>query len=140
MTLGLVLAPVFLQVLLVFIVAGVMGLRRFKAIRSQNVKSSALVGDDRAWPKTALLAANAFRNQFEIPVLFYLLMIVAVITKQADTILIALAFVFVATRYVHAYIHVTTNRMPQRFYAYITGVAVLLVMWILFGAKIYSAT
>ena len=139
MSIAASIAPMFAQVLLVVILSVVMAKRRAAAVRSKEVKTSALVGDANAWPKPARLAANAFHNQFEFPVLFYLLTILAVVTKQADVLFVWLAWLFVATRYLHAFIHVTSNRMPHRFYAFIAGVTVLTMMWIRFAAQIFMA-
>ncbi len=99
----------------------------------------AVTGDASAWPKQATLASNSFNNQFQFPVLFYVLTILALITKKADLAFVVMAWVFVASRYVHAFIHVTTNRMPGRFYAFIVGVTVLVVMWIIFAFRILAS-
>jgi hypothetical protein len=139
MSIAASLAPMFAQVLLVVILSVVMAKRRAGAMRSNEVKTSALVGDANAWPKVARLAANSFHNQFEFPILFYVLTILAVVTKQADVLFVWLAWLFVATRYLHAFIHVTSNRMSHRFYAFIAGVTVLTVMWIRFAAQIFMA-
>jgi hypothetical protein len=136
MSIAASLAPLFVQVLLVLILSVLMAKRRAAAVRRNEVKASALVGDDNAWPKAARLAANAFRNQFEFPLLFFVLTALALVTKKADTLFVWLAWLFVATRYLHAFIHVTSNRMPHRFYAFIAGVAVLTVMWIRFAVQI----
>ena len=53
--------------------------------------------------------ANALPDQFELPVLFYVLTILAMITRHADLLFVVLAWMFVAMRLVHAYIHVTSN-------------------------------
>ena len=136
MSIAASLAPVFAQVLLVVILSILMAKRCAAAVRSNEVKTSALVGDANAWPKPARLAANAFHNQFEFPILFYVLTILAVVAKKADVLFVWLAWLFIATRYLHAFIHVTSNRMPHRFYAFIAGVAFLTVMWIRFAVQI----
>lgn len=139
MSIAASIAPMFAQVLLVVILSVVMAKRRAAAVRCNEVKTSALVGDANAWPKPVRLVANAFHNQFEFPILFYVLTILAVVTKQTDVLFVWLAWLFVATRYLHAFIHVTSNRMPHRFYAFIAGVTVLTVMWIRFAAQIFMA-
>jgi hypothetical protein len=138
MSAAAVLAPVFAQILLVFAIAVLMAVRRSGAMRQGQVQTSALIGDDNAWPKPARLAANAFRNQFEFPILFYLLVVLALVLKKADMVFVLLAWFFVACRYGHAIIHVTTNRMPYRFYAFIAGVVVLAFLWIRFAVQILA--
>ena len=129
----------FFQVLLVLLLALLMGRRRFVSVKDNAVRTEALIGDDNAWPKPPRLAANAFKNQFEFPVLFYLLTVLVLITKTADYLFVLLAWIFVVSRYIHAGIHVTSNRMPYRFYAFIVGVVILTVMWIVFIIRIASA-
>ena len=130
MSVATVLGPLFAQVLLVFILAVLMGARRRRAIRLGEVQKSALIGDANAWPKAARLAANAFHNQFEFPVLFYVLTAIVLITRTADPVFVALAWLFVVLRYAHACIHVTSNRMPHRFFVFIAGLTVLMLMWV----------
>jgi hypothetical protein len=47
-----------------------------------------------------------------------------------------LAWIFVVLRLVHAYIHVTSNRMARRFAAFAAGAIVLTVMWAIFMLRI----
>ena len=49
-----------------------------------------------------------------------------------------LSWLFVLSRIVHAYIHVTSNRVPRRFFAFIFGVAVLAIMWVYFAVQILA--
>jgi hypothetical protein len=69
-------------------------------------------------------------------VLFYVLMILLLITRQADIIQVALAWIFVLTRVAHAYVHVTSNRVPVRGALFGIGLLVLAVMWGLFMVSI----
>ena len=57
---------------------------------------------------------NAYHNQLETPLLFYVLILLALITKTADSILFVLSWLFVGSRFVHAYIHLTSNRLDRR--------------------------
>jgi hypothetical protein len=83
--------------------------------------------------------ANAYHNQLELPVLFYVLTALALITRQADLLFVVLAWVFVATRLLHAGIHVTGNDVPKRFQAFAAGAVVLLVMWAIFAVRLFAA-
>ena len=75
-------------------------------------------------------------NQLELPVLFYVLTILAIITRHADFLFVVLAWVFVALRLLHAYIHVTSNRLTRRFAVFAVGAVVLVVMWVIFIVRI----
>ncbi len=55
--------------------------------------------------------AYAFSNQFELPVLFYVLTILSIITHHADLVFVVLAWIFVIFRVLQAYVHVTSNNV-----------------------------
>ena len=72
--------------------------------------------------------ADNFNNQFQLPVLFYLACVVGIFA-DGDAVLLQLAWAFVATRFVHALIQWTYNRVVHRFVAYALGAVVLWAMW-----------
>lgn len=74
-------------------------------------------------------AADNFRNLFELPVLFYLALVVAALLGLASDGFLALAWTFVALRVLHSAIHCTYNRVMHRFVAYLAGSLVLWAMW-----------
>ena len=76
-------------------------------------------------------AADNFRNLFELPVLFYVALVVAAMTGQVNATTIALAWAFVLLRIVHSAIHCTYNKVMHRFYAYVAGG---MALWLLWGA------
>jgi hypothetical protein len=84
---------------------------------------------ERAWPAKVTQVANAFHNQFETPVLFYVLCGVATAIGATGTLMAVLAWGWFASRLVHTGIHVTSNRIRYRFYAFLVGVLILIVMW-----------
>jgi hypothetical protein len=73
--------------------------------------------------------ADNFRNLFELPVLFYLALAMAVQTAQVSAMTLALAWAFVAFRVIHSAIHCSYNKVYHRFYAYFAGGFVLWVLW-----------
>ena len=79
---------------------------------------------------------NCFSNQFEIPVLFYVLIALALPLRHADLFIVLMSWVFVVTRFCHAGIFVTSNNVRQRGLVWFAGVLVLLAMWIYFALKI----
>ena len=88
------------------------------------------------WPKRATQFGNSYLNQFELPVLFYVLTILALITKHADVLFVVLAWVFVLTRLIHAYVHVSSNNLRLRGPWFGVGAVVLFVMWAIFIVRI----
>lgn len=139
MTVQAILAPVFAQVALIFALLLWMGRTRSAEVGRGSVKAGDVGLGQRAWPARAQQAANAFSNQFELPVLFFALVPLALYTKKADILFVVLAWVFVATRVVHAGVYVTSNHIPHRFRAFLVGAMVLMVMWIIFAVRIFLA-
>ena len=77
-----------------------------------------------------------FSDQFDLPVLFYVLIALASPLRHADLVIVALSWVFVVTRFAHAGILVTSNNERYRSLARMSGVLVLFAMWIYFALKI----
>jgi hypothetical protein len=78
-------------------------------------------------------AADNFRNLFELPVLFYLALVVAALTGQATLPVLVLAWLFVALRVLHSAIQCGYNKVKHRFFAYLAGSLVLWVLWGVLG-------
>ena len=74
-------------------------------------------------------AADNFRNLFELPVLFYLALVVAALTARSGVVVLALAWIFVALRVLHSVIHCTYNKVMHRFKAYLAGGVALWALW-----------
>lgn len=74
-----------------------------------------------AWPDSVVQVSNCVRNQFEAPVLFYVLVILLWLTNGVNLYAHVFAWAFVASRIVHAYIHVGVNDVPRRRVAFIIG-------------------
>jgi len=75
-------------------------------------------------------AADNFRNLFELPVLFYLAVVVAVLTGQVTMVTVTLAWAFVVLRIVHSTIHCGYNTVSHRFRAYFAAGVALWSLWI----------
>ena len=138
MTLPAILLPLFVQVGLTFVLLFWMGGVRVRALRRGEVKIRDIALDASAWPEHPTQVANCFNNQFQLPVLFYVLVILAIFTRKADLLFVIMSWVFVLTRILHAWIHVTSNRVQNRFYAFLVGAIVLLMMWIIFAVRILA--
>ena len=76
-----------------------------------------------------------FHNQLELPTLFYVVVLLALITQTLDVVLLVLSWMFVLARLVHAYIHVTSNRLDRRTGIFAVGVAALFLMWVIVVAR-----
>ena len=105
-----------------------LGMHRIPMVLRGKVRIEDIALDKEAWPERARQASNAVDNQFQLPVLFYVACLVA-IGFGATLLEVVLAALFVLSRYVHAFIHITDNHVVRRFQAYVVGFAVLCVFW-----------
>jgi hypothetical protein len=129
MTIRDVLLPLFVEVILTFVLLFWMAFLRTTAITSGAIQTRDIALREPNWPAGCTQIANAFHNQLELPVLFYVLTILAWETHHAGTIFVALAWLFVILRVIHAIIHVTDNHVHRRCAAFIVGAIVLAIMW-----------
>lgn len=136
MSMRAVLAPLFVEVVLTFGLMLWMGAMRVALVRRGAVRPQDIALREPNWPKHVLQVQNAAANQFELPILFYVLTILVIISRDADLTFVILAWVFVLLRLVHAYIHVTSNNVPQRGLVFIAGAAVLMVMWAIYMLRL----
>lgn len=106
-----------------------LGMVRVPMITRGEVKIRDIALDRAGWPEHERKLSNAFDNQFQLPVLFYAAAILALLFT-ATWLEALLAWAFVVSRIVHATIHVTTNNVVRRFYAYAVGFALLSLFWL----------
>jgi hypothetical protein len=132
-----ILYPVFVQVFLTFAVMIAMGAARRQSMieKRQSLNDPKVRLGTVEWSEEAHKRSRNFSNQFELPVLFYAAVGFALILRQADVIIIALAWVFVATRLAHAYVHIGSNRVQYRGMFYIIGAFALLMMWVILTVR-----
>jgi len=136
MSIQAILMPLFVQVTLTFVLLLWMASLRYRAIRSGEVDPEKVRLREPNWPPRVLQIANAYHNQLEIPVLFYVAMLLAMSTKTLDVVIYVLAWMFVLARIAHAYIHVTSNRLDRRTGVFGIGAIALLLMWVIVIARI----
>lgn len=79
--------------------------------------------------------ARLFMNLLEVPVLFYVLCLLMMVTRVCDAAQLQLAWTFVGLRVVHAIVYVGLNHVPSRLGAYFASCAALAVMWFRFAAQ-----
>jgi hypothetical protein len=118
------------QVLLTVAVLVLMGRERVPRVMRGEINVDDIAVDRSAYPLRARLLSNNFDNQFQLPVLFFAGALLALAVGISGWFDVLLAWLFVALRYLHAVIHVTTNRVHRRFAAYTAGLAVLAVFWL----------
>ena len=134
----MILLPLFVLVLMTFTLMVLMARSRIGALKRGEVKMADVALGQTNWPPRAQQISNCYHNQFQLPVLFYVLTILAIITRHADYLFVVLAWLFVLARIAHAYVHCTTNYVRHRFNAFLVGALVLLVMWVIFAVQILA--
>jgi hypothetical protein len=139
MNIQMVLLPVFVQVALTFALLFWMASARTKSVVRGETKIRDTALGQPAWPEQPTKIGNCFNSQLQLPVLFYVLVILALMTKFADLLFVVMAWLFVLLRLAHAYIHTTSNHVPTRFKVFAAGMLVLLVMWIIFAVRVLIA-
>ena len=139
MTVKMVLLPVFVQVALTFVMLFWMASARTGSIRRGETKIRDIALGQSAWPARPQQISNNYASQFQVPLLFYVVVILALFTRTADLIFVVLSWLFVLARIAHTYVHSTSNHVPTRFNVFAVGVFVLLAMWIYFAFKILTA-
>jgi hypothetical protein len=130
MSVQTILLPVFAQAALTFFLMFWMARARFGAVRAGQVTQADLKRDWTSWPERPTQIAAAYHNQFQLPVLFYVLVLIALITTQADFLFVVLSWLFVVLRVVHAFVHTGKNDIMARFRVFALGATVLIVMWV----------
>ena len=126
----LLILAVAAQVLLTMAIVVWMGFERVPRVARGEIAVKDIAVDRAAYPLRARLLSNSFDNQFQLPVLFYVAVLLALWNGGAGWVEAVLAWLFVALRYVHAAIHVTVNRVDQRFAVFAAGLVVLALLWV----------
>ena len=139
MSIRFVLLPLFVEVLLTFGVMFGMMYFRTSTLRSGETRFEDISLREPNWPRRATQFGYAFANQFELPVLFYVLTILVIITHHADRLFVLLAWIFVLMRVLQAVVHVTNNNVRLRGAYYGVGALILFILWIIYIVRIVLA-
>jgi hypothetical protein len=75
-------------------------------------------------------------DEFGVPVLFYVLIAIAMPIRHADLVIVMLSWIFVVCRFAHAGLIVGSREGGERSMAWLASVLVLLAMWLYFALKI----
>ena len=137
MSVQMILLPLFVQVLLTIALGLNLAVKRRIAF-AEGTRWQDISMREPNWPKDAIIANNAYLNQFEVPVLFYVLTILALITKQADLLFVMMAWIFVVMRILQAGVFVTSNHVPIRGAFFGIGFIILVIMWIIYIVRIMT--
>ena len=129
------LIPLLAQVALTFIMMLIMYRKRVnemktKKIHPQRVKTRSVAHGVLTDSESA---ADNYSNLFESPVLFYTAILLTLMLMVQDSILVSLAWIYVASRYLHSFIHATYNRVMHRCSVFVFSSFILLAFWVRLG-------
>jgi hypothetical protein len=139
-TLQIILLPLFVEVILTFVLLFWMAPLRARDFSSGATRPENVALREPAWSKRTLQVGYSFANQFELPVLFYVLTILVYVTHQATVVFVALAWVFVIFRLLHAYVHVTSNVVRLRGSFYGIAAIALAINWAIYIIEVLTGT
>lgn len=124
----LILVPVLVQVALTMAVYILLSTAKAKAARRGEVDPARRGLYDDAWPESVIKINNNIRNQFEVPVLFYVLCLVLLALNAVNSAAIAVAWLFSLSRVAHAYIHIYPNHVPIRRRVFMFGCLMVIAL------------
>ncbi len=125
--------PVIIQVALTLWLYIYLAIVKIRAVKLGQVNEERRALHDDAWPNSVIQVNNCIRNQFEVPILFYVLTIILWSIGAISIYVHALAWIFVLSRIVHAIVHTGSNYVPLRRRVFMLG------CFILIGLTFYSA-
>lgn len=133
---GGIFAPMLAMVCITLLVWIRLYQTRLTEMRARRIAPQALASRGQASAMQDTRAADNFSNLFELPVLFYVALLVAHVTGNTGSLVLLLAWLFVVLRAVHSLIHCSYNRVMHRFSVYMLS---SLVLWVLWAVLAWSA-
>ena len=125
---NLILWPVLVQIMLTWLMFILLGIRKTQDIKSGNVDRAKTALDNKAWSESVIKVSNNIANQFQTPVLFYALCFIIFSLNIVTTAVLVLAWLFVISRIMHAYVHIGSNHVPYRMNIFLFGCVALIFM------------
>lgn len=114
MNVQIILWPVLFNIGLAILLYFKLIAAKKRAVAEGSVDEERRALHDDAWPDSVVQVNNCIRNQFEAPVLFYAAIGVIYALSAVNWVTLSLAWIFVVSRYFHAYVHTGSNYVPRR--------------------------
>jgi hypothetical protein len=125
------LYPMVLMVLLTFIVGCIVVKSSFASVKKGEVKANYFrLMQGQEVPTFITQSTRNFNNQFEIPVLFYVVVTLYISLAIDSTVALVFAWLFVVLRCVHTYIHLTYNHILHRMSVFWAAFLCVVVLWV----------
>ena len=107
-----------------------LGMLRYAAVRRGEIDPRFFIlyrGYEE--PEKLAVYSRHVVNLYEAPLLFYVIVLIAFVTGQTEGWVLGLAWAYVALRYVHSYVHLTSNVVLTRFRIFAVSLLTLTVLW-----------
>ena len=128
----LIIYPAFAMILLAYFSYIIMTLIGKKYTTNKEIKYSQFKLYTGVFPDKYEQSRQHLKNQFELPIIFYLLVALLYSSNNLQYIDIILAWLFVISRYIHSFIRFKNNYLPYRGTVFALGYVILLAGWINF--------
>ena len=128
----LIIYPAFAMILLAYFSYIIMILIGKKYVTKKEIKYGQFKLYTGVFPDKYEQSRQHLKNQFELPVIFYLLVALLYSSNNLQYIDIILAWLFVISRYIHSFIRFKNNYLPYRATIFTLGYVILLAGWINF--------
>ena len=133
-----ILYPLFVMVIITFIVVYAQFFINLKALRQKDVRLSfyKLFKSDGETPHYLDAARMHYRNMFEVPLLFYVLVLFLYFSNKVTSVDVILAWLFVGGRFAHFLVRsFHYDDVPFTFKCFAFSVIILTIHWILVMIK-----
>ena len=128
----LILYPAILMMILTLFLYVKNYLDNRKAIINKSIKFSYFKTYTGEVPDYLTVSRQTLKNQFELPIFFYFLISIILVFDKVSQLNLIFAWIFVAFRYLHCYIRLSSNHVPYRAIVFELGMLVLIAWWIIF--------
>jgi len=135
-----IIYPLFAMFALTMFVAFRMGYLRYTSVSKQLIDAR-FFKSYRGYeePENLRVISRHVINLFEVPVLFYVAGILILQTGQTSVLTLSLAWAYVALRYLHSYVHLSSNKVIIRFRLFVLSCLVLVALWLTLFIRLVSA-
>jgi hypothetical protein len=122
--------PILAMILLTFLVTAKMFSVRVQEMKTFKINPQSIsTRTESAQNFKNKNASDNLQNLFEMPVLFYVLSVLFILLQKSTSITLYLMWSYVFCRYIHSYIHCTSNKVMHRFYAFLPSMMILFLLF-----------
>jgi hypothetical protein len=126
------------QLLMPILVLLINGKRKNDDVKADIVDREVAAMDNEAWSKPVILTSKNLANQFQFPVVFYVLCLMLSSLDAVTAFGMFLAWAFVATRAAHTLVHINSNNVKIRMPVFVLGVVILIVLFVHTGLALFA--